>query len=104
LCQGKKFVKTIWVVVLDTSEEGRSFRSKFQDTLKAPLGPNASMSEQGKIIFFPAKFYVETHVFVGLVPVYPGTVVYGRALDGPVDEDGFRTADDDIFMCAAGSG
>ena len=33
-----------------------------------------------------------------------GTVVYGRSLDGPVDDDGYRTPDDDTFLAAMGDG
>jgi hypothetical protein len=41
---------------------------------------------------------------LGLIQVEAGTVVYGRSLQGPVDVDGYRTADDDVFLCADGDG
>ena len=43
-------------------------------------------------------------VYLGLIQVHAGTVVYGRSLDGDVDGDGYRTANDDIMICAAGNG
>lgn len=40
----------------------------------------------------------------GLLRVEVGTVVYGRSMQGPVDADGYRTPDDDMFICADGDG
>lgn len=48
LCHDRQAAKIIWVVVIDTSDEGRRCRSAFQDTLKAPLGPDALMVKKGK--------------------------------------------------------
>ena len=41
---------------------------------------------------------------LGLIRVEPGTVVFGRSLQGPVDAEGYRTPDDDMFLCADGDG
>jgi hypothetical protein len=40
----------------------------------------------------------------GLIQVEAGTVVFGRSLHGPVDAEGYRTAEDDSFLCANGDG
>ena len=42
--------------------------------------------------------------FAGLIQVKPGTIVYARPLVGPVDDDGYRTAENDMFLAAAGDG
>ena len=40
----------------------------------------------------------------GLTRVEAGTVVFGRSLQGPLDAEGYRSAEDDMFLCANGDG
>lgn len=40
----------------------------------------------------------------GVMQIVPGTVIYARPLDGLLDAEGYRTADDDIFLSACGDG
>ena len=40
----------------------------------------------------------------GLMRVDMGTVVFGCSLQGPVDTEGYRTAEDDIFLSANSDG
>jgi hypothetical protein len=44
------FVKTNWVALMDTSEEGRRSRSIFESSLTTPLGPDAFMKDFGKCL------------------------------------------------------
>lgn len=99
------FVTKNWVVLMDTSEEARRVTGIFDASLKTPLGPDAFMEDYGmcnetiKHVSTLANFPDS-----GLMRVEAGTVVYGRSLNGPVDFEGYRTADDDIFLCANGDG
>lgn len=42
------YTETIWVILVDTSDEGRAAASKFESTLTTPLGPDALMKEFGR--------------------------------------------------------
>ena len=42
-----KFVKKIWVILIDTSKEARDAASMFEASLTTPLGPNSRMKEYG---------------------------------------------------------
>jgi hypothetical protein len=102
LCHSS-FVKTIWVILMDTSDEARQSMSIFESSLTTPLGPDAFMKDFGKQ--FPASYQtLLTARRSGLMQVKPGTVVYGRSIDGLLDEEGYRTPDDDYFLCCIGDG
>ena len=92
-----------WVVVFDTSPEGRPEEEKYIPRgIDNPLGPNSYMDSYGRyrIPAIPCLMLS----FLGLIQVKPGTIVYARPLVGPVDDDGYRTAEDDMFLAAAGDG
>ena len=94
-----------WVIIMDTSSEARQKNAEFEGSLKTPLGPDSYMKDYGMLYFFVCFSSLSlTPKFTGLIQVEPGTVVYGRPLAGPLDSEGYRTADDDVFLCSAGDG
>jgi hypothetical protein len=97
------FVNKIWVIIIDTSDEGRRAMSKFESILTTPLGPDALMKDFGKHISktFQA---VLTAQRSGQIEIEAGTQVFGRSLDGPVDTEGYRTPHDDTLLCCLGDG
>ena len=42
-----RFVKKIWVILMDTSKEARHASSIFEASLKTPLGPDECMKDYG---------------------------------------------------------
>ena len=97
------FVEVNWVILMDTSDNARRAMSTFESTLATPLGPHAFMKEYGKHLSRAFRLMLNAWLS-GLIRVRAGTVVYGRSLDGPVDTEGYRTPDDDIFICCIGDG
>ena len=47
LMHSHKYVKTIWIHVVDTSIEARIAWAKFEKTLSVPLGPTTVMDNYG---------------------------------------------------------
>lgn len=43
-----KFVKKIWIILIDTSKEARLAASIFEASLTTPLGPDSRMKEYGR--------------------------------------------------------
>lgn len=88
---------------MDTSKEARRLMSVFESSLTTPLGPDAFMKDFGE--HFPVSYQtLLTAPRSGLIQVKPGTAVYGRSMDGPLDNEGYRTSDDDYFICCIGDG
>jgi hypothetical protein len=87
-------IKKILMHIVDTSEEARITRAKFEKTLSVRLGPNALMEKYGEPLGF-VRGYGRSHfptITPGLFELEAGTILFAR----PLREDGYYREEDDI--------